>query len=240
MEIYNKTGETGTGTILVTKGVSALIIASNAAFEQLTTETIRIEVERANGSNFEITKGTMALRDFILATTFGEDAITSNQYRQLSTIAVCEIANNGAIHLFEKDVIKIELKGLNAQNKYVLNGIEEPQTTTEVYSFERKSMGVDDTNKDFNVAGYDICVLDKSADIEEINYTFENGQTVKYTQFELEAMSSAVDPVAYVKGNGNIAGLFQDKIQLPLLAVVNLNIRKTQGTLINLTLRNHL
>ncbi|MBB4803903.1 hypothetical protein HNP37_003983 [Flavobacterium nitrogenifigens] len=241
MEIYKGTGKTTTGTILLTKGISAFVIGSSVEFEDLTTETIRVEIERANGSNFEITKGTMSLADFILATTYGEDAITNNVVRGLKTVAVCEISAHGAVHLFEKDVIKVTLAGLVNAETYVLNGIEEPETGTEIYSFERKSMAPDDTNKDFNVAGFDILILDKSADIEEVNYTFENGRTVKYSLFELEAMSASVDPVAYVKNDGKVDSLFSKKIQLPLLAVVNVNIRKSQGALpVSLILRNQL
>lgn len=239
MEIYKGTGKTTTGTILLTKGISAFVIGTSRAFDALTTETIRVEIERANGSNFEITKGTMALADFILATTYGEDAVTSSA--DYETIAVCEIIAHGAIHLFEKDVIKVTLAGLKTTETYVLNGIEEPETGTEVYSFERKSMAPDDTNKDFNVAGFDILILDKSQDIEEINYTFDNGRTVKYTMFELEAMSSAIDPVAYVKKDGSVTSKFSTKIQLPLIAVNNVNIRKVQGTqVVSLILRNQL
>ena len=228
MEIYKGTGKTTTGTILLTKSISTLIIATTLEYNQLTTETIRVEVERANGSNFEITKGSMFLKDFILANTYGEDAFVADTVRDYGLIAVCEICNEGSIHLFEKDVIKVTLNGLDA---------------TKTYAVEHKSMSADDTNKDFNVSGYDILVLDKSDTIEEINYTFDNGQVVKYTLYELEAMSKSIDPVSYVKKNGTVLSAFPDKIQLPLLAVSNINIRKlggVGGAVINLILRNHL
>lgn len=240
MEIYKATGLATTGIIPVTKSISTIIIASTLEYDELTTETIRVEVERANGSNFEITKGSMNLKDFILANTYGDDAITSDAIRGYKIVAVCEICKDGSIHLFEKDVIKIELKGLDTTETYVLNCLEEPETSTEIYSFEHKSMAPEDTNKDFNVSGYDIAILDKHASIEEINYTFAGGNVVKYTLFELECMSKAIDPVAYVKTDGTVRSAFTGKIQLPLLAVSNLNIRKSQGTVINLTLRNHI
>ncbi|BFM44938.1 hypothetical protein CFS9_35790 [Flavobacterium sp. CFS9] len=240
MEIYNGTGKTTTGTILLTKSISTIIVASSLEYAGLTNETIRVEVERANGSNFEITKGSMNLKDFILANTYGEDAIISDSVRDLGLIAVCEICNEGSIHLFEKDVIKITLNNLDATKTYILNGIEEPETSTQIFSFEHKSMSSEDTNKDFNVFGYDIMILDKSSTIEEINYTFANGQVVKYSLYELEAMSKSTDPVAYVKKNASVLSAFPDKIQLPLLAVSNVNIRKAQGSVINLILRNHL
>lgn len=240
MQIYKGTGNTTTGTILLTKSISALIIATSLEYEELTDETIRVEVERANGSNFEITKGSMSLKDFILINTYGSDALVSDNAKALGLIAVCEICNNGSIHLFEKDVIKVTLDKLKVAETYSLNGIEEPQTSTEVYSFEQKSMSSEDTNKDFSVFGYDVLVLDKSDSIEEVNYTFTNGQVVKYSLFELEALSKSIDPVAYVKANATVRSGFADKIQLPLLAVSNVNIRKSQGSVINLILRNHL
>ncbi|MBF4491044.1 hypothetical protein IR010_00715 [Flavobacterium sp. MR2016-29] len=240
MEIYKGTGVLQTGIIAVTKSISTLMLATSLAFDSLTTEQIRVEVERANGSNFEITKGLMFLKDFILANTYGSDAVVSDSVRGLATVAICEICNNGSIHLFEKDVIKIELRGLITGETYAINGIEEPQTSTEIYSFEHKSMGSDDTNKDFNVDGYDILVLDKDSTIEEVNYTFANGQVVKYDLYELESLSKSIDPVAYVKSDGTVKSSFSGKIQLPLLAVRNVNIRKSQGAVVNLILRNHL
>ncbi|OCB78822.1 hypothetical protein [Flavobacterium crassostreae] len=240
MEIFKKTGVKESGIIPVTKGVSTLILALEKEYKDLTTETIRVEIERANGTNFEITKGLMSLKDFLLATTYGEDALVSDLPRGFGLVATCEIALNGAIHLFEKDVIKVELKGLDETKKYQINGIEEPLTTTQIFSFEHKSMGSEDTNKDFNVEGYDILVLDKDDSIEEINYSFDNGKIVKYSLFELEVLSKSIDPVAYVKSNNSIQSSFPDKIQLPLIAVVNVNIRKTQGKTINLILRNHI
>jgi hypothetical protein len=240
MEIYKATGKTETGIIPVTKSISTLILATSKAFSELTTETIKVEVERANGTNFEITKGQMFLSDFILANTYGSDAIISDGSRSFDLVAVCEICNEGSIHLFEKDVIKIEMKGLIAGETYAINGIEEPQTSTEIYSFEHKSMSSEDTNKDFNVDGYDILVLDKDSTIDELNYTFANGQVVKYSLYELECMSKSIDPVAYVRTNGTVLSSYDGKIQLPLLAVRSLNIRKSQGAVINLTLRNHL
>lgn len=240
MEIYKGTGVTTTGTILLTKSISTLVIATQLEYAALTNETIRVEVERANGSNFEITKGSMSLKDFILANTYGEDAIISDEVRDLGLIAVCEVSDEGSIHLFEKDVIKIALNNLDATKVYAINGIEEPQTSTKVFSFEQKSMSSEDTNKDFSVFGYDLMVLDKSDSIEEINYTFTNGQVVKYSQYELEVLSKSIDPVAYVKKNATVNSAFPDKIQLPLVAVSNVNIRKAQGSVINLILRNHL
>lgn len=237
MEIINTKDRNiaNTGTLLVTKSIGSLIVASTLPFAQLTTEKIKIEIERANGSNFEITKGNMSLKDFILLTTYNDDAITADQNYALT--AECEICEGGSIQLNEKDVIRIELTGLKTAETYVLNGIEEPATSHAVLSFEQKSMSSDDTNKIFQVHGHDLAILDKHSSIEEVAYTFDNGQVVKYTLFELSVLSRAIDPVAYVKADGTVQSGFADKLQLPLFGVDAIEIRKSQGALINLILR---
>lgn len=235
MQIYNESNKTKTGQILVTKSIGALIIASSLAFEALTNEQIKVEIERSNGSNFEITKGFMSLKDFILLTTYGDDAVTHGETYAFT--AVCELSDNGSIHLSEKDVIRIEMQGLKTAQTYVINGIEEPITSFEIVSFEQKSMGAEETNKVFQVTGNDICVLDKDASIEEIAYGFDNGQTIKYTLFELSVLSRSVDPIAHIKPDGTVESCYSDKLQLPLLGVDTIEIRKSQGSTINLMLR---
>lgn len=235
MQIYNESNKTKTGQILVTKSIGSLIIASTLAFADLTNEQIKVEIERSNGSNFEITKGFMSLKDFILLTTYGDDAITHGE--NFAFTAVCELSDNGSIHLAEKDVIRIEMQGLKSAQTYVLNGIEEPITSFEVVSFEQKSMGAEETNKVFQVAGNDIAIIDKDSNIEEIAYGFDNGQTIKYTLFELAVMSRSVDPIALINADGTVKSGYSDKLQLPLLGIDTIEIRKSQGTTVNLMLR---
>ena len=140
MEIFNSQGKniTKSGVILLTKSIGSVIFASSLDANALTTEQIKVEVERLTG-NLEITKGFMSLKDFILLTTFNGDAITS-EVDGYATTAVCEICQGGAIALGEKDVIKIEMIGLKTAETYVLNGIEEPDQSVHVLSFENKSM----------------------------------------------------------------------------------------------------
>lgn len=249
MEIFKQISALGNPTekkMQVTKSIGSFIFGTSKSFDELEDETIQVEIERANGSNFEITKGAISLQRFLLATTFGEDSIQSSTEGVINfhTIAVCEICEDGSIHLFEKDVLKITLKGLDENHSYLLNGIEEPTSSLQVYSYESKSMGSDDTNKDFNVEGYDILILDKSDSIDEISYTVAlsdgSSKIIKYSQFELNAIYKSTDPVGLVKLDGTIKSGFNKYLQLPLNAVTNVNIRKTQGTVVNLLLRTQI
>lgn len=236
-KIFDSTGlnVTKTGSILVTKGFRALLFRTTLAFDGLTTEQIKIEIERANGSNHEITKGFKNLKDFLLATTYMGDALTADS--SYGTIAECEVCEGGNIELHEKDVIKFEMQNLKTAADYVINTLEDDEISNHVLEFEDKSMASEDTNKSFQVGGNDLLVLTKSETIEEVAYTFANGTVVKYTLDELICLSRSVDPVAYVMADGAVKSSFPDRVQLPLEGVESVEIRKSQGTLVNLFLR---
>ncbi|SNS02501.1 hypothetical protein [Flavobacterium sp. ov086] len=236
MEIFNSQGKniTKSGVLLQTKSFGSLIVSSSLDLEALTTEQIKIEVERKTG-NLEITKGFMSLFDFIALTTFNDDAVTADAAYKIT--AVCEVAEDGAVYLDEKDVIKIELQGLKTAETYVLNTVEEPQVSEKVLSFENKSMSSDDKDKNFEIEHCDLCLLDNSSSITEVAYTFLNENVVKYTLHELRCLSRQVDPVAYVRQDGSVKSAFASKIQLPLFGVKSINIRKEQGSIVNLLCR---
>lgn len=236
MELFNSTGKnlSKSEVLLVTKSIGEVLLATTVDIDDLVDEQISIEVERLRG-NLQITKGFMSLRDFILLTTFNADAVTSDP--TYKTTAVCEICENGSIELVEKDVIKIQLIGLDPAEAYVLNGIEMPSTSNKTLSFDNKSMAADEKTKSFDVEDCDLLLIDNNDAIEEISYTYLNGVTVRYTLHELRIMARAVDPVAYVKQNGNVKSGFASKLQLPLFSAQQIEVRKSQGTVINLIQR---
>jgi hypothetical protein len=98
-------------------------------------------------------------------------------------------------------------------------------------------MSSDDKDKNFEIAHCDLCLLDNSDDIQEVSYTFFNDNVVKYTMHELRVLSRSIDPVAYVKQDGTLKSAFQAKLQIPLFGVKSINVRKTQGNIINLLMR---
>jgi hypothetical protein len=239
MEIFNSTGKNiaNSGVILVTKSIGSLVVSSSLDVEALTTEKIRVEVERLDG-NFEITKGLMFLKDFILMTTFNADAVTADA--TYKTTAHCEICEHGSIILKEHDVIKVELTGLKSAETYVLNGIEEPVQSIHILSFENKSMSADDRSKVFMTHGNDLALIDNDSNIEEVAYRYDNGTVVKYTLHELRVLSRSIDPVGYIRQDGTVKSAFAAKIQLPLKHVNEIEVRKTQGSIVNLLVRNEI
>jgi hypothetical protein len=236
MELFSSAGKniTKSDNLLITKSIGALIVSSSLDLESLTTEQIKVEVEKETG-NLEITNGFMPLLDFILLTTFNGDAVTSDA--QYKTTAECELCEDGSIELLGKDVIKIQLTGLKTAETYVLNGIEMPSTSNKVLDFESKSMASDDKDKNFEVFHCDLALIDNSNDIQEVSYTFINDNVVKYTMHELRVLSRSVDPVAYVRQDKTLLAGFTGKLQLPLFGVKSINVRKNQGNIINLLMR---
>jgi len=237
MEIFNSTGKniSKSDTILVTKGIGSLLVSTTLEVDSLTTESIEAFIERASG-NVPITEGVMSLKDFILLTTFNGDAVTSDE--SYKTTAECEICEDGSIHLQEKEVIKIKLTGLKSAESYILNTVEMPQSSEKVLQFSNRSMNADERQKAFDVYDCDLALLDNSNTIEEVAYTFLNDVVVRYTLHELRILSRSVDPVGYVKQDGTVKSAFASKLQLPLFGVKNIEIRKSQGAIINLLTRN--
>lgn len=239
MELGTTKGKNvSTLSLIVNKAIGSIVLYTDLAIDNLDKETINIQVERANGSNIDVTNGSVPLKEFILCATYGDDAITSNIKIGAQTVAVLELCEHGGIHLFEKDQIKINFNNLQTKAFYLVDGIEEPITSQDLYRYERKSMNSEHVNTDFDVRSFDTCVMTDDDSIEEVNYTFDNGQTVKYTPRELRALAVDADPVGYVTADGTVRSSFDNLLQLPLSGVVNINVRKSQGTLVNLLLRH--
>jgi hypothetical protein len=226
--------------IEVNKSIGAITITCEKELEDLTTEKINIQIQRANGNNVEITNGNIPLKDFLILGTFDENAIghdKARQYATKATIALTEVAM-ASIDLREKDLLRISLQGLEADKGYILDGHEAPLTTNDVFTYQRKSMNSEHENMDFDVKGYDAVVITNDPNITEINLRFEKGIMVKTTPKELIDMQEAHDPVAQIGLDGKVISSFESLIQIPLKTVDSINIRKEQGSIVNLLLRH--
>lgn len=233
-EIYNDKGKTKTGLLQVNKPFAYLSIFTDKAFNDLTTERIKIEIERTDG-NFEITKGFMPLKDFIALSNYGEDCTTAD-IDGLSN-AVCELAEEGSIYLLERELIKIELEGLDARNQYIIDTIEDFDQSATVKQFEQKTINADDKDKTFIVDAFDVMTMDNSDKIREVSFTHENGSVVKYTLREMRAIARLIDPVVNVDKNGVVSSAVKGKIIFPVEGITTVEVRKDQGESINLYFR---
>lgn len=241
MRIFDTTNLKVTEKVIeVNKGFGSLTIQTSKSISALLNEKINIQIQRANGDNIEITNGNVPLREYVILGTIGDDAIGCNKSLQLAVKATIELveAQMSAIHLYEKDLLRISLTGLESKETYIIDGHEAPLTTDSVLTFERKAMNSEHENMDFNVSGYDACLITNKATISELNLRFDNGNVVKTTLEELRALGESFDPIAQVNLDGTVTSSFDDYLQLPLKGIVNINIRKEQGDIVNLFLRH--
>jgi hypothetical protein len=226
--------------IEVNKAIGSLTFRTELELEALVNEKINIQIQRANGDNVEITNGNIPLKDYLVLGTIADNAIgcdVANEYAVKATIHLTE-HDLSSIHLREKDLLRIALTGMNPDKVYVIDGHEAPLTTDDVYSYERKSMNSEHENMDFDVKGYDACVITAHSSITEINLRFDNGIVIKTTPQELRDQQEAEDPIAQVKLDGKVLASFDSLLQLPLKSIVSINIRKEQGAIVNLLMRH--
>ncbi|MGL2964655.1 hypothetical protein ACSVH2_12605 [Flavobacterium sp. RSB2_4_14] len=224
----------------VNKSIGSVTIQTSLTMDELDKEKINIQIQRANGDNIEITNGNIPLKEYLLLGTMGDDAIGCNRKEKLAVKATVELVEHemSAVHLFDKDLIRISLTGLNTKATYIIDGHEAPLTTTDVYTYERKSMNSEHENMDFDVAGFDSCVITDKETITEINLRFDNGNVVKTNTEELRQLGENFDPIAQVNLDGSVTPSFFDYLQLPLKGIVSVNIRKEQGDIVSLLLRH--
>jgi hypothetical protein len=234
MQIANITGVTKSNELQITKSIGALIVQSSLSLDALSTEKISVYVERGNGNNI-ILANKIFLKDFILASTYGTEAVQSNT--TFKTVALCELALHGGILLADKESIKITLEDLIAGETYQLNGVEEPTSTKTLYMFEQKSIASEEYNKKINLFHFDLAVITKSSTISDISFTYENHAVVKYLPSELEVLSRDVDPIQYIKQDGTVVMGQSDRLVMPLVHVDFVEINKTQGTIVNIVVR---
>lgn len=234
MKIISLTGVTKSSELAITKSIGSLIINTNLKPTELLNEKISVYIERGNGNNV-ILANKVLLKDFILASTFGTEALQSDL--NFGTIALCELSKDGSIFLAEKESIKITLEDLRAPNTYELFGIEEPIQTDDLYHFEQKSIASEEINKRIDVKNFDLAIVNMDSSILDLSYQFENGIVVKYLPFELQTLSCDIDPVSYIGIDGLVSQRITSRLALPLSHVDFIEINKTQGAYINFVVR---
>lgn len=234
MKIATITGVTKSPELTVTKSIGSLIVSSDLALSALTTEKISVYIERGNGSNV-ILANKVLLKDFILASTYGTENTQSDANNAL--VALCEIAEEGSVFLAEKESIKIVLEDLISAKRYDLHGIEEPVATNNLYFFEQKTVASEEFNKKIDVQGFDLAIMTVDNSVSDLSYQFQNGQVVKYLPFELQTLSRDIDPIQAILSDGKVVQGLTDRLTLPLVAVVGIEINKSQGAVINFVVR---
>lgn len=230
MEIYSGTGKTKTDELRVTRAIGGLVIESTKPIENLGNERITIYIEKANSTNIYLANN-VRLKHFILSSTFGESLIKSDS--GAGTSALCDLATNGGITLGSGESLKISLAGLTSADTYTILGVEYPQSGDTLVTQERKTILTDELLRDFNVENDDVMCID-SEFITDIQFTYSNGQRIKYPKRILNALAFDVEGIISA-GNSKLQTETGGVLMLPLTDVVSMDIEKTTGA-IELTL----
>lgn len=239
MKIASITGVTKSAELVVTKSIGSLILAIDGlALSALTTEKVSVYIERANGSN-KILANKVLLTDFILASTYGSAATQSDA--TYDCIALCELADEGGIVLAEKESIKIYFDDLIATDvTYDVFGVEEPDGSYDLFVYEQKTIASEEFSKKIDVKGFDLAIMTTHSSISDISYTCRvtetETQVVKYLPFELQTLSRDIDPIQAVNGTAVLQSV-PNRLSLPLYAVEQIEVNKSQGQVINFVVR---
>ncbi|TJY33386.1 hypothetical protein [Pontimicrobium aquaticum] len=244
MEIYNATAKTKSGELRVTKGIGALLITSSRKVSELVNEKITVFVERQDGNVKILNK--VLLKDFILASTFADGLVAGDTANSVGLSALCEIAkfvnmqtgesSGGAIPLAGDEVIIVELTDLVSAQTYTVNGIEYPQIANAFVSSERKTINSDETVRELIVQHRNVMVLGSKSVLESIDMRFSNGRNVTYTKKEIEAISNDVEGIFGFDIDGTVYSDAGSSLVIPLVEVDSIQIEKTAGTSMELTL----
>lgn len=240
MEYFDSSGKntTKSGVIQITKAIEALVISTDVAFADLTTEQIKISVQRLNGSNEDITEGGfMSVRDFFLLTGAGTAAITTDVDGKLSVR--CDLTPGGNFQLADKEELRVELMGLKTANTWIVDADETFADTNLYYRFGQKIIGDNQKQQAFALSHCDLMVLDNSTKIVDARFAWVNGRTTTHTTRELRAIQRQTDPIAGITAAGVVQTAYSDKIQLTLEGVDSIEFNKLggAGTTVNLFVR---
>jgi hypothetical protein len=234
MKIISLSNVLKSEVLTITKSIASIIVGVDCKLNELLNEKISIYIERSNGNNV-ILANKISLKSFLLASTYGGEAVQSDA--DFGCIALCELGQLGGIFLDEKESIKIEFSDLRAARKYDVYGIEDAYQTANLFHFEQKSIASEETNKKIDVRGFDLAIMSMDGTISDLSYTYENGQVVKYLPFELQTLSTDVDPVQYIAPDGTVQQRTDGLLAIPLVHVDFIEINKAQGNLINFVVR---
>lgn len=237
MELYNATGKLKSGDLRVTRPIGAILLDTNEILSALSNEKITVFIERATGNNTFIATN-VNLRRALLASVFGQGMVNG----KLGVSGLVEIGYGGAIPLGEGEAVKIEITDLKAGKIYALNGLEMPREADGIVQFDEKKMLTDEISRKFEVADYEVMVLEGVNTISEVIATYANGASVKFTQKELKAISFDVDPIigSFVGVDGDVSILhsLDDILVIPITGMSFLDVSKTNAAPLNITLKN--
>jgi hypothetical protein len=231
-----------TAVVELQKPIGSILFSSTVPLDKLTKETINIRIIRPNkGEPILIHNEDIPLAAYLLASTMTGNPIGSNPVRGFETQCVLPLTIGGNIPLSDNDVIRFELKGMNKDATYVFEGIQASYNGVHAMTYVKKNAPKDNTNIDFAVQGYDLAVLALTDDITSVDIRYSNGFLSSLSIDEFKDLLNRTQGVAHLKMDGLVQHSFSNFLQIPLVGISMLTIKKDTATdVTNLYLRNNL
>ncbi|MFN5771566.1 hypothetical protein [Flavobacterium sp.] len=213
--------------------LSKLVLLTNMTFSGFQDEKIQITIERNGGKSISVHPKPVNMKQYILASTYGQNAICcfpTGHYSGHNTSVVLDLTASGNIELVDSDKIVVELSNLNTDFYYEFRGIQSEDGNgddSDIYVFEPKVIPDYEENFNLNVDKYDICVIPDFNNIREINFTHAlTRQVTKRDPICLRAEHIDFDPVGIIFQNGQVRTSDPNYLQLDTDELININVVK--------------
>lgn len=238
-EIYNKTGVTTSGEIVVNKGFASLVVISSKPITL--NEKISIKVQRRKGSE-HITKDISLLAFNMLGTSSYDSMQYNNNIGYYSIVELTE-GNNNEIPLhpnislngMDNEIITIQLDNLDSTVNYSLHTLESPLDSDdhELLKFYHRVISPSTVEENLDTRGFDSLVIVRDPSIKTIELTFDSNKRILYTPKELDILTTSTDPIQDVTTRNNtvvFCGLNEHYHIIDLQGVINIQINKSSST----------
>lgn len=224
------------------KPIGSVLFGSSFPVDKLSKETINIRIIRPNkGEPILIHNEDIPLSAYLLASTMSGNPIGSNAHRRFETQCIIPLTIGGNIPLSDNDVIRFEVKGMSKEATYVFEGIQASYNGIHAMTYVKKNAPKDNTNVDFAVQGYDLGVLALTDDITSVDIRYTNGFLSSLSIEEFKDLLNRTHGVAHIKIDGTLALSFFEYVQIPLVGISMLTIKKDEARAVtNIYLRNNL
>ncbi|SHF13935.1 hypothetical protein SAMN05444377_10482 [Flavobacterium fontis] len=233
--LLKRVSGTSKDKIVTQTELSKLVLLTNMTFNGLQDEKIQITIERNGGKSISVHPKPVNLRQYILASTYGQNAICAfptAHYSGHNMSVVLDLTVAGNVELVDSDKIVVELSNLNEDPDiyYEFRGIQSEDGNgddSDIYIFEPKVIPDYEENFNLNVDKYDVCVIPDLNTIREINFTHAlTRQVTKRDPICLRAEHIDFDPVGIVYQNGNVRTSDPNFLQLDTDELININVVK--------------
>jgi hypothetical protein len=172
----------------------------------------------------------------MLMSTFGTAAMF--EIGGVKVAGICELTQDGYVQVKPGENLRFRINNMSGVVDYSVYGIESPIMAKSALLYDLKNVQTDEQSKVFGVRQYDMLSFDTGySAIDYVNFTFDNGKTVRMTPVEMRAIQIDTDPQCYTKETGSTVAYHDSNLTMPLVGVVEIEIWKAVGTSVNVWMR---